>query len=190
MYQSVFQSNLAGLSICLVAAILSIARGWHVIQNYSIGSGNCGPWLFPPEIRVGSAGECADICLKRLPSCVSVVWDAKGYHGEHTCAFHCKLEGNKTADGMQSIVVRPGNASLCGVPPPPSPAYLTPKIHFVKAVYNNGGWHDIAGAITHNGVHHIYQGPGWNHAMSTDLVREYQKYVRGFFFEYHFIIVF
>ena len=32
------------------------------------------------------------------------------------------------------------------------------------------GWHDIAGAITHKGVHHIYQGTGWNHALSSDLV--------------------
>lgn len=37
-------------------------------------------------------------------------------------------------------------------------------------MYRGGGWHDIAGAITHNGVHHVYQGPGWNHANSTDLV--------------------
>ena len=38
------------------------------------------------------------------------------------------------------------------------------------ASFPPAGWHDIAGAITHNGVHHIYQGTGWNHAHSTDLI--------------------
>jgi hypothetical protein len=33
------------------------------------------------------------------------------------------------------------------------------------------GWHDIAGCITHHGVHHVYQGQGWNHGYSTDMVQ-------------------
>lgn len=33
-----------------------------------------------------------------------------------------------------------------------------------------GGWHDIAGAVTHNDVHHIFMGEGWNHHLSDDLV--------------------
>ena len=46
-----------------------------------------------------------------------------------------------------------------------------PTLHFAPpVVYRSGGWHDIAGAITHKGVHHIYQGQGWNHASSVDLV--------------------
>ena len=46
-----------------------------------------------------------------------------------------------------------------------------PTLHFAPpVVYRSGGWHDIAGAVTHNGVHHIYQGQGWNHASSVDLV--------------------
>ena len=172
---AIFPPKSVGIYICLVAVILPIAKGsgWHVIHNYSVGSGNCGPWLNPPEIRVSSADECADLCLERIPSCVAIGWDARGtIYGEHACSFRCKLEGNRTANGMQSIVVRPGNDSLCGVPSPPSPKYFTPKIHFVQAVYNSNGWHDITGAITHNGVHHIYQGRGWNHATSTDLVLE------------------
>ena len=28
----------------------------------------------------------------------------------------------------------------------------------------------MAGALTHNGVHHVFQGEGWNHAYSEDLV--------------------
>ena len=36
------------------------------------------------------------------------------------------------------------------------------------------GWHDMAGALTHKGVHHTFQGcpasGGWSHSSSTDLV--------------------
>lgn len=53
----------------------------------------------------------------------------------------------------------------------PGPAYLHPTIHFTSPIVSNvEGWHDIAGALTHKGVHHIYQGQGWNHAVSRDLV--------------------
>lgn len=53
----------------------------------------------------------------------------------------------------------------------PGAAYLHPTIHFATHVVSDqGGWHDIAGSITHDGVHHIFQGTGWNHAVSTDLV--------------------
>ena len=52
------------------------------------------------------------------------------------------------------------------------PKFLAPTVHFApKYVSERGGWHDIAGALTHNGVHHIYQGTGWNHALSHDLVK-------------------
>ena len=37
-----------------------------------------------------------------------------------------------------------------------------------------GGWHDIAGALTFNDEHHIFQGCpaslGWSHSVSKDLV--------------------
>ena len=72
-------------------------------------------------------------------------------------------------------------------PPPPTPApgpfpgpeLLHPKVHFTPPyVSKQGGWHDIAGAITHNGLHHIFQGTGWNHAFSGDLVH-WQTGVHG-----------
>lgn len=53
----------------------------------------------------------------------------------------------------------------------PGPLHVKPKIHFApRPIRDGGGWHDIAGALTHNGLHHIYQGTGWNHAYSSDLV--------------------
>ena len=53
------------------------------------------------------------------------------------------------------------------------PANLDPiAIHYSSATTGDRtGWHDIAGAITHKGVHHVFQGTGWNHASSPDLVR-------------------
>ena len=53
----------------------------------------------------------------------------------------------------------------------PGSPHLQPAIHFAPDyVALKRGWHDIAGAITHKGIHHIYQGTGWNHAASDDLV--------------------
>ena len=53
------------------------------------------------------------------------------------------------------------------------PASLDPiTIHYSSTTTGDRtGWHDIAGAITHKGVHHVFQGTGWNHASSPDLVR-------------------
>lgn len=66
------------------------------------------------------------------------------------------------------LLVAAASALLLAFPGPP---HLWPTVHFTPTVVSDhGGWHDIAGAITLNGVHHIYQGQGWNHAISKDLV--------------------
>ena len=40
----------------------------------------------------------------------------------------------------------------------PGEPHLHPTIHFAPSyVADVGGWHDVAGAITHNGLHHVYQ---------------------------------
>ena len=40
----------------------------------------------------------------------------------------------------------------------PGAEWLHPRIHFTPTVVSlGGGWHDIAGAITHRGVHHVFQ---------------------------------
>ena len=48
------------------------------------------------------------------------------------------------------------------------------KLHHSPECLKLGGWHDIAGALTHKGVHHVWQGcpakGAWSHAASTDLV--------------------
>ncbi|KAL1498447.1 hypothetical protein AB1Y20_013772 [Prymnesium parvum] len=53
----------------------------------------------------------------------------------------------------------------------PGPPHLRPTIHYAPSfVSSRGGWHDIAAALTLGGVHHVFQGEGWNHAVSADLV--------------------
>ena len=54
----------------------------------------------------------------------------------------------------------------------PGAAHFHPVIHFAPPIVSEHySWHDIAGAVTHRGTHHVWQGTGWNHATSTDLVR-------------------
>lgn len=54
------------------------------------------------------------------------------------------------------------------------PSWLTVKIHHSPDCLHKKGWHDIAGALSFAGVHHVFQGcpsdGGWSHAASTDLV--------------------
>ena len=49
-----------------------------------------------------------------------------------------------------------------------------PLIHHSPACLHENGWHDVAGAITVKGGHHVFQGcphrGGWSHAYSEDLV--------------------
>lgn len=53
----------------------------------------------------------------------------------------------------------------------PGPAHLHPKLHYAADIVSmHASWHDVAGALTHKGVHHVWQGQGWNHAFSSDLV--------------------
>ena len=50
----------------------------------------------------------------------------------------------------------------------PGPQHLHPTVHYARGlVSQQGGWHDIAGAITSKGVHHIFQG-----TVGTTLLRK------------------
>mmetsp|Transcript_73233 Transcript_73233/g.156902 ORF Transcript_73233/g.156902 Transcript_73233/m.156902 type:complete len:531 (-) Transcript_73233:48-1640(-) len=56
----------------------------------------------------------------------------------------------------------------------PGPAWIAPKIHHSPDCLHKPGWHDVAGALTFKGTHHVFQGcpsdGGWSHAASQDLV--------------------
>ena len=138
-----------------------LTGGWKILNNTDF-AGQMSPKS--PIVKADTLEDCVNFCEKLLPGCVAAVWGGK------SCSFKCNTETKRSVPGEQAVIIRP-NENTCNQPGPPPPSYLYPQIHFAPAcVYNNGGWHDVAGAITHNGVHHIYQGVGWNHAVSTDLV--------------------
>eukprot|EP00658_Telonema_sp_P-2_P004396 TRINITY_DN11645_c0_g1_i15.p1 TRINITY_DN11645_c0_g1~~TRINITY_DN11645_c0_g1_i15.p1 ORF type:complete len:585 (+),score=135.33 TRINITY_DN11645_c0_g1_i15:101-1855(+) len=60
------------------------------------------------------------------------------------------------------------------VSPYPGVDFLHPKIHQSPDCLHLSGWHDVAGAITVGGEHHVFQGcpssQGWSHSVSSDLV--------------------
>ena len=40
----------------------------------------------------------------------------------------------------------------------PGPAHLHPKLHYAADIVSmHASWHDVAGALTHKGVHHTFQ---------------------------------
>ena len=59
-------------------------------------------------------------------------------------------------------------------PPYPAESYRVPQLHHSPNCLHTNGWHDMAAALTHNDIHHTWQGcptsGGWSHARSTDLV--------------------
>jgi hypothetical protein len=62
----------------------------------------------------------------------------------------------------------------CVCPGPWGDGWQEPKIHQSPDCLHLHGWHDMAAAITHQGVHHTFQGcpasGGWSHSSSRDLV--------------------
>ena len=72
--------------------------------------------------------------------------------------------------------IDPGCKQVGGkcVAPYPGADFLHPKIHQSPDCLHLGGWHDVAGALTFKGEHHVFQGCpaslGWSHSFSTDLV--------------------
>jgi hypothetical protein len=54
--------------------------------------------------------------------------------------------------------------------PYPGPRWMHPRLHYAPLNTSAG---DISGALSHNGVHHVWQlcSLGWHHRVSSDLVR-------------------
>ena len=50
--------------------------------------------------------------------------------------------------------------------------FPSPHVHLTPADYRRVGWHDIAGAHQHplTKAYHLFVGPGWGHAYSSNLV--------------------
>ena len=138
-----------------------------------------------------SPAECCRRCAS-LGGCVA--WTC-------TISLLYNASGLPTADGTCTLLSGTGGcarlfdpSAASGViggdapwppaqPPPRPPRWARPLIHNAPACLSQPGWHDIAGALTHQGVHHVFQGcphfpggsladlsGGWHHASSPDLV--------------------
>lgn len=110
-------------------------------------------------IRLGPAPRCADD------------WSPEQSGACNVCAACC-------APWLEGL---PGPCALCAARECHAPRWNTavgpPKLHFAPGCLRQGGWHDVAGAITTDGgaTHHVFMGcdselHGWNHAVSTDFV--------------------
>jgi hypothetical protein len=124
--------------------------------------------------------------------------------GERCCLkshVPVELKGTKHWTGLPARAVKDGKITAqCKAPPAPPPPppvnpgcktwdgkcvqpypgneWQHPKIHQSPDCLHLGGWHDMAGALTFDGVngleHHAFQGcpgaQGWSHSASKDLV--------------------
>ena len=87
------------------------------------------------------------------------VWRGDSNKGCFVCAITTR--GDPSAWVYNKVVGAVSFAATGTMPTPapgpfPGPELLHPKIHFTPShVSEQGSWHDIAGAITHNGIHHI-----------------------------------
>jgi len=81
-----------------------------------------------------------------------------------------------SAEGCDSCV-----AAMCeNTMPWPEADWKAPRIHYAPQCLNGPSWHDVAGALTYDGLHHVFQGcvtylGGWHHAVSTDMVHWEEK---------------
>ena len=75
--------------------------------------------------------------------------------------------------------VCPSGFDACVCPGPWGDGWEEPKIHQSPDCLHLHGWHDMAGALTHKGVHHAFQGcpasGGWSHSSSVDLVHWHDR---------------
>jgi hypothetical protein len=124
--------------------------------------------------------------------------------GERCCLkshVPVEMKGTKHWTGLPARAVKDGKITAqCKAPPAPPPPppvnpgcktwdgkcvqpypgneWQHPKIHQSPDCLHLGGWHDMAGALTFDGVngleHHAFQGcpgaQGWSHSASKDLV--------------------
>lgn len=143
-------------------------------QAYCLADPRCCAWTYcPPGSGPGSAdgGLGERCCLKdHVPASEA---PAAHWTGLAPRAF-APGSGNRTLSRQCATPPTPPPPPPPGPQPYPGPAYLAPKIHNSPSCLHKEGWHDIAGALTVQGTHHVFQGcpadNGWHHAASTDLV--------------------
>ena len=128
---------------------------------------------YPHGFRtVDSPADCCAMC-QTLANCSFWTYETTTpakptcYSLDGACCFL------RTAAAYGAGSTNPG-ATGGSTEPLPAFDFNNPKIHQSPDCVHEGGWHDMAGALTFKGVHHSFQGcpasGGWSHSSSTDLV--------------------
>ena len=120
--------------------------------------------------RPVTASSC--VALRAIP-CVGIV-------GAPTVGMRVGTAGTTLAGMLLVGVLSSSRIGTCsGVDPDaywhPGPVWMRPRLHYAPLNKSAG---DIAGALSHNGLHHVWQltgerlgaGAGWHHRVSADLV--------------------
>eukprot|EP00656_Telonema_subtile_P006023 TRINITY_DN12768_c0_g2_i1.p1 TRINITY_DN12768_c0_g2~~TRINITY_DN12768_c0_g2_i1.p1 ORF type:complete len:507 (+),score=67.93 TRINITY_DN12768_c0_g2_i1:174-1694(+) len=134
-------------------------------ETFCSADPKCCSWTYVPP---GIAGDPERCCLKsgvpaevQSPHWTGLPARAVGPDGKLTAQCQGPSAGCTTVGGK------------C-VAPYPGSAWLHPKIHQSPDCLHLDGWHDMAGALSFKGEHHVFQGCpasfGWSHSVSTDLV--------------------
>ena len=127
-------------------------------QAYCDKDPKCCAWTYcPPDSGVDEKGLGERCCLKgSVP--------AEKDPSPHWTG----LAARAVADGKISAQCdHPGPAPGPAPGPYPGPDYQHPKIHNSPECLHIRGWHDVAGALSYKGEHHVFQGcpesGGWHH---------------------------
>jgi hypothetical protein len=155
-------------------------------KDYNITHWSSGPDKASNHYEA-SAFACKDIC-DADPKCCAWTYCPPGAGAadpERCClkgGVPSRVQGVAHWTGLaRRAVTSSDNTTLTAqctphTPPPPpypGPAFIAPKIHHSPDCLHEGGWHDVAGALTFKGTHHVWQGcpgrGGWSHAASADL---------------------
>ena len=140
------------------------------------------------------AKECEAYCAGDPKCCAWTYAAPDGGQGEQCClkqAVGAEVPAGHRWTGLSARAIKDGKISAQCAPPPAPPTGCTtiggkcvmpypgddwthPRIHQSPDCLHLDGWHDMAGALTHNGEHHVFQGCpaslGWSHSASSDLV--------------------
>jgi hypothetical protein len=166
-------------------AALAIDMGPTFGKDFAGSDYNVTHWHSPASVSANhyeeAAKACEAYCLEDQECCSWTYCPPSPKNDERCCLKNRVPSIEVTAMHWTGVVPRAigpdGHVNnVCADPPPPYPGdeWLHPKIHNSPNCLHEGGWHDIAGALSHRGTHHVFQGcphsHGWHHAASTDLV--------------------
>ena len=169
-------------ALCAAAAAGSLAEPATYGLDHVGGDYNVTRWSSPdslsPNHWQAAAALCEALCVADL-SCCS--WTYCTPEGGAADPERCCLKGSVPPETAAPTHWTGSPRATCAAPPPPpfpGPAYVVPTVHNSPDCTHLPNWHDVAGALFHRGLWHVFQGSaacngvaaGWHHAVSSNLV--------------------